>query len=101
MAENESQTVGGVTEGAVLSLRAAMGELNVEKLGSHNYVGWAPVVKSILVLKDLWAAVDPAPGRQAPPVDPKVNEKALATLILCVEPMLVGELSRETSARDA
>lgn len=106
MAENESQTVesqtvDGVTEGAVLSLRAAMGELNIEKLGSHNYVGWAPVVKSILVLKDLWAAVDPAPGTEAPPVDPKMNEKALAVLILSVEPMLVGELSRETSAREA
>lgn len=64
----------------------------IEKLDESNYSTWSIQMKSVLVHTDLWSVVC---GRDVKPEDPQSpacvayetkNEKALASILLCVKP---------------
>ena len=78
---------------------------NIEKLGESNFDSWSVQMKSVLVHLELW---DVACGKLAKPEDPSEaatwvakDEKALASILLCVKPSQVIHIKKCSTANEA
>lgn len=72
------------------------GIVQIDRLGASNYATWAFKMRMLLKSRDLWSAIE-APG----PVDAKIDEKALAHIVLNVEDFHLAELEPCKTAKEA
>lgn len=79
----------------------------IDKLDENNYPTWSIQMKSILVHSELWSVTC---GREVKPEDPASpasvayemkNEKALASILLCVKPNQINQIKSCKSASEA
>ena len=74
------------------------------KLGNGNYAQWAARMKSLFMVKHLWATVAPLPAVanvDGPVVNPADDEQALGLIGLNVEDCHIPLVSRCNTAREA
>lgn len=77
---------------------SASGLYAIEKLDDTNYVSWAVHMKSVLVHSELWAVIsgklmknEQSTPEEAAAFDVK-DEKALASILLCIKPSQVNHV---------
>lgn len=75
---------------------ADMDKVSFEQLDADNYATWSVKVKNLLIIKDLWDAVEATEA-----VDPKVDAKALARIMLYVKDHHLATLASCKTAKEA
>ncbi|XP_073826918.1 uncharacterized protein [Musca autumnalis] len=75
---------------------------NIEKLSEDNYESWHLQMKSVLIHQDLWEVVsDDVAAEKKDAVWKKKDEKAMATIILCISPVQLSYIKNSKTAKEA
>lgn len=73
----------------------------IEKLGEDNYVGWKIHMRSVMVHQNLWRYVDDVEKAKKESDFASNDNKALATILLCVKQSELSHISSCKSAEEA
>jgi hypothetical protein len=76
-----------------------MSDFQMEKLNSDNYRQWCSRIKSVLVLKTAWQAVNPGFGEEPTPAQINIDNIAMATIQLSVDNQTLKNIQNLPSAR--
>ncbi|XP_073820463.1 uncharacterized protein [Musca autumnalis] len=75
---------------------------NIEKLSEDNYESWNLQMKSVLIHQDLWEVISDNDAVEKKSAEwKKKDEKAMATIILCISPVQLSYIKKCKSAKDA
>lgn len=81
-----------------------MNLMQIDKLDDNNYVTWCIQMKSVLVHSDLWGVTcrrEVKPEGAGEAAFETKNEKALASVLLCVRPTQLNHVKSCTTAAHA
>lgn len=79
----------------------------IDKLNENNYDSWKVLVKSVLIHSDLWSyvagvSIKPGPEKREELASWSAkDEKALATILLCVKPSQINYIKNCTTSAEA
>jgi hypothetical protein len=76
-----------------------MSDFPMEKLNSDNYRQWCSRIKSVLVLKVAWQAVNPGFGEAPTPAQTNIYNIAMATIQLSVDNQTLKKHSKSAQRK--